>query len=401
MLPAWGIDFEKIRGCTEIYGHPVDGTFNVTDFGAKRLKVIPHTRMDEEYFLAVDAVPGVVPPVERDGTLYTDAMFLKDANLDNAIQRDADEIWIIWTVEDEARWRGGFWNHYGHIFETTANGNLKRELDVIEKINYRVHSNDARPGQKHVTVHEIRPDYHIPVEYLFWIRKKKMQQIIEMGREYAREYLVGNGMLEPAAAPSAETGVKFTETMSGYFTPGETDYEAGARKGEESDTTLEFTLTISVGDLERFEQDPEHLAPATGVVRSPLFGGACAVTEGKFNLFRTGAEGTKEMNYELPFTTGQGKRYVLKGFKTIRDDPGADLWSDTTTLMTQVLDQDRGTPVGAGILRISPTQFLRQMTTFRGEGSSSAAESAANLVRFGKLFTGHLWDSYGAHYFQR
>jgi len=43
VLPYWGVDFQKIRRCTEVNGHPVVGTFNVTDFGAKRLKVIPHT----------------------------------------------------------------------------------------------------------------------------------------------------------------------------------------------------------------------------------------------------------------------------------------------------------------------------------------------------------------------
>ena len=92
MLPAWGIDFDKIRSCTEIYRHPVEGTFNATDFGTERVKVIPHARMDEEHFLAVDAVLVVVSPVESDGTLYTDVMILKDANLDNAIQRGADDL---------------------------------------------------------------------------------------------------------------------------------------------------------------------------------------------------------------------------------------------------------------------------------------------------------------------
>src|SRR5688572_33177072 len=29
VLPKWGIDMEKVRRCTEVYGHPCTATFNV------------------------------------------------------------------------------------------------------------------------------------------------------------------------------------------------------------------------------------------------------------------------------------------------------------------------------------------------------------------------------------
>ena len=35
IIPKWGIDIEKIRSCTEVYGHPVVATFNVCDFNAE------------------------------------------------------------------------------------------------------------------------------------------------------------------------------------------------------------------------------------------------------------------------------------------------------------------------------------------------------------------------------
>ncbi len=107
------------------------------------------------------------------------------------------------------------------------------------------------------------------------------------------------------------------------------------------------------------------------------------------------------MEYALEFKTANNKQYVLKGFKTIKDDPGIDIWPDTTTLMTQVLDLESNTPVGAGILRITVPNFLRQLMTFRAVGTSSALESTAVIVRFGKFFMGNLWDTYGAHYFRR
>ena len=177
IIPKWGIDIEKIRSCTEIGGHPLVATFNVCDFNAKRLVTFRNTEMDIDRLLSIDAVPGVVPPVEKDGTLYVDAMLLKDANLAEAVRRGAEEIWVIWTVEPRSEWRGGAWNHLGHIFEICAVGNLYRELDEIAAL--------PRP----VTVHVIQPETRIPVDYLYFRGKKQMRPVIEAGRERARRYL--------------------------------------------------------------------------------------------------------------------------------------------------------------------------------------------------------------------
>ena len=199
ILPKWEIDMDRIRSCKEVYKHPCTATFNVCDFGTKRVRTLLNSEMDQDYFLAVDAVPGVVPPIEKDGTLYIDAMLLKDANLCEAVRRGADEIWVIWTVEDRLVWRGGIWNHFGHIFETCAVGNLKRELDAIEEINRRVLDGSAGGGKRVIKVHMIQPDEHLPVDYLFFTSKKQMRSVIEAGREWTRNYLKMNGLLRAKA----------------------------------------------------------------------------------------------------------------------------------------------------------------------------------------------------------
>jgi hypothetical protein len=135
------------------------------------------------------------PPVAKDGTLYVDAMLLKDANLEEAVCQGADEIWLIWTVEEKSEWRGGFWNHFGHIFEICAVGNLYRELDDIERVNVKVAAGTAKPGQRHVTVYVIKPQMRIPVEYLYFRNKAQMAPVIESGREFARKYLKDQGNL--------------------------------------------------------------------------------------------------------------------------------------------------------------------------------------------------------------
>lgn len=204
IMPRWGIDLQKIRACEEVNGHPVRATFNVLDFGTKRVKTIPHTQMDLDYFLAVDAVPGVVPPIAKDGTLYTDAMLLKDANLSEAVRQGAEEIWVLWCVENRLEWRGGFWNHFGHIFETCAAGNLKRELDQIEKLNRCVDAGWATPDERRITVHLIRPDKPVPTDYLFFRTKEQMRSAIDAGRAHARRYLVEKGYLEPSGRPTTK-----------------------------------------------------------------------------------------------------------------------------------------------------------------------------------------------------
>jgi hypothetical protein len=87
VMPKWGIELHKVRECKAVYGHPCTATFNVLDFNQKRVKALPHTELDLDYFLAVDSVPGLLPPIAKSGTLYTDAMLLQDDRLDPAARR--------------------------------------------------------------------------------------------------------------------------------------------------------------------------------------------------------------------------------------------------------------------------------------------------------------------------
>jgi hypothetical protein len=47
----------------------------------------------------------------------------------------------------------------------------------------------------------------------------------------------------------------------------------------------------------------------------------------------------------------------------------------------------------AGVLRITPSSFARQLTTVRATGPTLAARAGA-IGRFGRLFVGRLWDVY-------
>src|SRR5215210_4389390 len=202
--------------------------------------------------------------------------------------------------------------------------------------------------------------------------------------------------------------VRFTEEMKGYITFGEKDHERGAREGRKSGTGLMFHLTIEVGDLDRFVADPRLEATAEGWVGCDALGSRLPVEKGFFNLFVDDENpAIKRMLYRLFFRDGAGHPVTLTGHKVIRNDPSADVWPDTTTLYTRVLqghvsetDERSAQIVASGIVWIAPLDFLKQLTTFRAEGPSLISRAAA-LGRFGALFVGQLWQVYARRALRR
>jgi hypothetical protein len=207
---------------------------------------------------------------------------------------------------------------------------------------------------------------------------------------------------------NARNSVRFTEEMKGYITFGESDYERGAREGPKSGTRLMFHLTIELDDLDRFAADPRREAKAEGWVGCDALGGKLPVEKGDFNLFVDDEDpATKRMLYRLFFRDSVGHPVTLSGYKVVRNDPSADVWPDTTTLYTRVLqghvseaDENGAQVVASGIIRISPLDFLKQLTTFRAGGPSPISRAAA-LGRFGALFLGQLWQVYGRRAMRR
>jgi cholesterol oxidase len=200
--------------------------------------------------------------------------------------------------------------------------------------------------------------------------------------------------------PDGQASVSFTEEMKGFVAFGEQDYERGFRSGRDSRTALMFHLTITADDIDRFIDDREHEAVAEGWVECDALGGRLPVERGVFNLFvdHEGDRSRKRMLYRLHFSDSAGQPLTLTGHKVVEDDPGFDLWRDTTTLFTRVLRGHVGEVAGeepevvaAGIIHIHGLDFARQLTTFRCDPPSRLDA----LGRFGALFAGDLWAVYG------
>lgn len=200
------------------------------------------------------------------------------------------------------------------------------------------------------------------------------------------------------------SSVEFTEEMKGFVTLGESDFDKGFRQGKHDGTFFMFHLTIMADDADEFVRNPRHEARTEGWVECETLGGKLPVESGIFNLFvDTDDPKLIKMLYRLYFTDGVGHPLTLSGFKRVKDDPGFDAWSDTSTLFSRVLAghvdaaaEPSAEVVASGIIQIYLTDFAKQLTTFRSRGGTFADRSRA-LDEFGKLFLGKLWRIYGAH----
>ncbi len=205
------------------------------------------------------------------------------------------------------------------------------------------------------------------------------------------------GTPPPRTAP---VGLSFTETMKGFialsFSPAD-DFVAAERAAQRDKSLADFTLTITIGDLDRFLEDESHPALARGMVHVAGLTGddGAAVTNGLFNLFvPDGHFYERRMLYALPFVGSDGKKYLLDGYKEVQDHGHFDVWGATSTLYTVIRDgfERSGAVVATGILHIHMPDFLHQLTTFQVSGTNSEVEKASAMARFGKSFMGTLWD---------
>ncbi len=403
VFTGWGLDWDKIRAST------LNASFNVYNFSEQRLEVIDPPQMTEDLLGACVSLPMWFPPVLIDGKHYIDAVYATDANLEEAIRRGADELWVIWTVSQLNDWEPGFVATYFQIIEAAANGRYNAVLDRIKVNNVNLAA--GRPGEfgRPITVREIKGE--VPIQYLINLSANRFKEAVNMGVDAARNWCAASSISlrqEPTHSQVDGTKLTFTEEMKGFIGP-PGDFDAGFRAGEKSHDDVMFHLTITIDGVFDFVQDQGIWAKAEGWIGGKRFGRQLAVQQGWFNLFQDQPiPGTNEPNpvdkrmlYRLCFTDQSGQPLTLSGHKVVHKSSGSDVWHDTTTLFTQILaghlePQEDGSAdvVASGILRLHLLDFLKQLSTFRAEAPSERGRISA-LTRFGTFFLGNLWDVYG------
>ncbi|MEZ4361367.1 MAG: GMC family oxidoreductase [Kofleriaceae bacterium] len=198
---------------------------------------------------------------------------------------------------------------------------------------------------------------------------------------------------------TSTAGLTFDETMSGGFSLGATDPEAGARLGKAAGTSMKLVNHIAIASIDEFIADPSHGATLSAKLDFTPLGTGIVCEPGRFDLFRQSDDPkVKLMVYSAGFTHA-ARRYFLEGKKFIHNGVALHtLLDQTTTLYTRLYAGDDATApvVGAGVLHIGVLGTLELVASMKATGAVSRKESADALGAFGQFFFGELWESYSA-----
>ncbi len=214
--------------------------------------------------------------------------------------------------------------------------------------------------------------------------------------------------------------LEFTERMSGHgldfnFKQQEINYPLGVLNfttAEQSPSAeeVEFTLTIQISDVPEFIDSSDKEASVTGTITIPsLSPTPISITSGFFNLFvppTSSIERTvaKEMHYTLFFNL-RGQDYTFYGFKEILKEEETQIWKQTTTLYFYLWKghsrfnlSEAPDIIKVGVLHISVSDFLKQLTTFKSEAPNLHEQQQAFLL-FIEFFAGKIWETYAPAFF--
>ncbi|WP_181811216.1 patatin-like phospholipase family protein [Streptomyces ipomoeae] len=399
VFPGWGLDFDRVRSSA------LEATFNVYNVTRQRLQVLPPKRMSEDFLAACVSLPMWFPPMRIDGETYMDPVYVTDANVEEAIDRGADEIWVIWTVSERGEWHRGFTAAYFQIIEAAANGAFRRIQDRIERNNADIAAGGAGEFGRRIEVNVLAAE--VPLHYLVGFGADRLHEAVNRGVLAARAWCAERKipLAEPAPwpAPADPLSLRFTERLSGTVAPSAADGGALSAPGG---APLSLGLDVSVDDLDRFLTDPEHTASVSGRLSSTAFGGDRPLTGGTLQMLvdDDGDPARKEIRYLLYFTNERQAPLTLIGSRRLTSGDPLRIWDETTVLRARVVRGHR-TPADAGdvrepdgvvaeaVLRLGPLALLRQLAGLRISGSPPVAR-AAGLARLGAMVFGKLWDVY-------
>lgn len=212
VFPHLGVDSDRIRAA-----ETPTGSFNVCNFNDKTNEVVPHTEIDLDVLVAGISLPIAMPVVEKDGVAYTDSVWIKDANLTEAVDRGATELWLAWCIGNTDRYGAGPLEQYVHMIEMSANGALFAELERIREINA------DRSEADEIKLHVIKPETPLPLDPIFFLGRIDAHTLCAMGYRDAKRYLAQ--MSEKGVAldhrvtkmEEPPLGVRFRETLHGRF----------------------------------------------------------------------------------------------------------------------------------------------------------------------------------------
>jgi NTE family protein len=366
VLPHLGIDVGTVRRATAM-----TGAFNVADFAAKQCVAIPHTEIDEDRLVAGVSLAGVMPAVRHAGRMWTDAVWIKDANLTETVRRGCTELWVVWCIGNTPRWGTGALEQYVHMIEMSATGGLLSELEWIADLNARRRAGEPVLGSTDpVLVHLIKPPLPLPLDPDFVAGRIDAETLIAMGYRDALRYLEH---AEPGGIPVDDDRSRLTATQTPARSLGaRVVLRAGGRL--DPGGYAECTLVVEADDLAALEADPGAAVPGVGGFQHPQAGYRPFATT-SVELAGTGSARALHANAGL---TLHGAAHTLRIVVPL---PAGD-WSAARTHRWHLTGPD-GSLVGSGTGRMSLRQALHALTSFEPSGAHDLADRwrAVRLTR--------------------
>ncbi|MEY8689136.1 MAG: patatin-like phospholipase family protein [Leptothrix sp. (in: b-proteobacteria)] len=387
IFPHLGINFEQMRTADAQAG------FNVLDYGAKVVEVIPHQQMDEDLLVAGISLPGVFAPVRKNGKIYLDTGFVQDANLMQAVQQGAEELWVLWGLGNTGVYRGDPLHLYVQMLETSANAALNQQLGTIRDLNERIARGDSPWGQtRPIQVHLIRPDFPLPLDPELYLGQIDHSILIEMGYADARQYL--RQLRADPPPPSAEQ--KTNPSRMNDPVPGirlQLDF-AGELNTLDTGTQHRFALDVClhIPELEKFIAAPEHRARITGNLQCDLWGSDPVPVHRGVYLETTLDSDARRIVYEMVLEPA-GRSITMVAEQILRDDAGMDLWTDLSHLTVRLYDGNA--PWATGQLKLSTPSLKAWLNRIHATETRSTAEAVKTVAQYTKFFLGELNAVYG------
>lgn len=318
VFPALGINDATIRA-RAAEPDAVEGSFNVVEFTGKQCHAIDATAIDAQLMAAGMSLPIFLAPLRRDGQVWTDAVWVRDANVAEALRRGADEVWLIWCIGNSPYWGDGPLEQYVHMIEMSAMGALLADFEA------------AKAAGREFVLHVVRPEHPLPLDPEFYLGRIDADTLVGMGYRDARNYLA---TMEPSGLPKDSTctamtepapGVRFNDTL----------------RGELDGSPLTFRAAVVLPSVRG------HAAPQlTGYLEHARFGRAF-LAEGQVETHGD------DVSYRARIRLDGGWQ-DLSVTRTLRDDPGPDAWADSRRARIEVgglaADLTMSLPDAAGLL---------------------------------------------------
>ena len=185
---GWGLDFTP----KPTTGDGVEYAFNAYNFTRHELVSTPASELSAQRFKACIALPRWYPPEIIDGETWVDAVFATDSNAGALLDKDLDEIWVIWTVDVSGAWHNGWVANYFRIVEMSAAAAYRRERRELRNGGFvpatkaLASINDGQPASEKI-LYEIAGN--VPAHYLFTFFRRALRNAVRQGGRDANHYL--------------------------------------------------------------------------------------------------------------------------------------------------------------------------------------------------------------------